>query len=460
MDKARNRLLLITFTVGLQQIIIGLYGGWCSPYLAILVADDSPIKITFDQATWISSLWKLGSILGCILSILSVDIVGRKSIILFCLIPNVLSWVITAWASSVNDFYVARFVGGITSGTMLMVGPTYLSECSPPLLRKSLSVYYFLLSLFGCLMGYTLGAFLEISRYSYVAIGLSIFQAAIFICLPETPYHLIRKKRYVDASKALRLLRGCNNIREELDSIMRSVESEPRNAGICVILREILIRPGGKREFLIGTSLMAAHALSGLQLLVTYAGILFNAMDNPIMPGKYLSIILMIVYICGVVVYMYLVDLVGRKPMCLISTTVVIISAITAGTYFFLSSYAMKGYDFSNYTVIPVIAVFFYVLGGSLGLANVSITVVSEIFPMYSKVTCVNFCSIISSICSFVLLKSWSLIITRLGLDFMFWIFACLNIFNLSLFVFFVPATINKGLYQISDIPSFNYQKL
>lgn len=79
---------------------LGTYVGWASPTIPKLLRDDSPIKLTRDEASLAVSLLKAGNALGCIFSIFLADFIGRKGTIILSIIPTTVGWIIILFAKS------------------------------------------------------------------------------------------------------------------------------------------------------------------------------------------------------------------------------------------------------------------------------------------------------------------------------------------------------------------------
>lgn len=55
-------------TVSLEAIVSGLATGWASPYLAQLTSaeTDTPLKLTYTEASWVASFLNLGRLFGAL----------------------------------------------------------------------------------------------------------------------------------------------------------------------------------------------------------------------------------------------------------------------------------------------------------------------------------------------------------------------------------------------------------
>lgn len=85
---------------------------WTSPVLGQLTIDGSPIPTTKEQASWIASMLAIGAICGALPCGILSDKLGRKKAAMFIAVPYIISYVMTATASSVFALYAARFLIG------------------------------------------------------------------------------------------------------------------------------------------------------------------------------------------------------------------------------------------------------------------------------------------------------------------------------------------------------------
>lgn len=200
----------------LAQLNGGLFLGWTSP----MIIDGLPFEITTSEASWLMSMFKLGMSFGCLVSIFIADFIGRKISILLAIIPTCLSWLLIVWNSTTMNLYIARFIGGVANGIIFTSGSMFVTEISPTNIRGALCSCFVLMDYCGNLLGYVIGSLGTVQQYSYVALSLALLQFVMFIWFPETPYYLLRQKKFEAAMDSLIFLRDSADISEEMDSIM------------------------------------------------------------------------------------------------------------------------------------------------------------------------------------------------------------------------------------------------
>jgi len=86
----------------LGSLSIGMIIGWASPALPLISDDNSdyPVHLNLEEASWVASLPILGSIVGYITTALIVNVIGRKTTMLFAAVPSVIGWLMIVFATS------------------------------------------------------------------------------------------------------------------------------------------------------------------------------------------------------------------------------------------------------------------------------------------------------------------------------------------------------------------------
>jgi len=90
------------------------------------------------QEGWAVSSALIGCIVGAAVAGTISDRIGRKRLLIISAILFAISAIGSALPRSVNEFMIARFIGGIGVGSAAMLSPLYISEISPARIRGSL----------------------------------------------------------------------------------------------------------------------------------------------------------------------------------------------------------------------------------------------------------------------------------------------------------------------------------
>jgi len=76
--------------------------GWASPALPLMSDDntDYPVHLNLEETSWVASLPILGSTVGFITTALIVNVIGRKTTMLFSAMPSAIGWLMIVFATS------------------------------------------------------------------------------------------------------------------------------------------------------------------------------------------------------------------------------------------------------------------------------------------------------------------------------------------------------------------------
>ncbi|KYN42246.1 Facilitated trehalose transporter Tret1 [Trachymyrmex septentrionalis] len=419
--------------------------GWASPSMSLLMNGDDagyPVRLNLEEISWVASLLTLGAVPGCIISALTVNIIGRKNTMLFSAVPSVIGWLLIVFATSSPDLFISRFLSGLAMGMHTSITPMYLGEISPAKIRGYLGSMLIVSMKLGVLIEYTIGPFLSVRNLALISLAAPCLFVVTFIWLPESPYYLIRCDAKEKAINSLVQLRGKKDVYKEADSIEQSVKADLANkAG----LRELLFIRGNRRALTTLVCLVIFQQLSGSQVLIQYSQIIFDKMDSNL-EGKYLTMILGAVQLVCTIVCMIITDYSGRKLLLTISAIGTACSTAIVATYFHLQ---YNHVDISNITWLPAIGVILFIVMYSIGLSALPFTMAGELFSMNVKALGNTMGMMTLTIVAFVVTNLYLIISEGAGVHTPFWIFtACC--FAAAIFTFFyVPETKGKTLEQI-----------
>lgn len=123
--------LYIFFIVNLITLSLGSAMGYASPFLPLLMSDKTPLlsgPITIEESSWIASLFCIGALNGTFIFGALAEYFGRKPAALCMTFPIFICWILTLCAKSVEFLYIARFIGGLSSGGLFIIVPLYVGE--------------------------------------------------------------------------------------------------------------------------------------------------------------------------------------------------------------------------------------------------------------------------------------------------------------------------------------------
>ncbi|XP_012532866.1 facilitated trehalose transporter Tret1 [Monomorium pharaonis] len=442
-----KKLYLAALAGNLGMLSVGLFIGWASPSLPLLMnGGDSKysVRLNIEEASWVTSLLTIGAAVGCVTSALMVNIIGRKNTMLFTAVPSIIGWLLIVFATSSWELYISRFTSGLGMGIAYSATPMYLGEISPADVRGNLGSLLTVAVKLGTSLEFVIGPFVSVRNLALISlVGPCLFVIA-FIWLPESPYHLMRCDAKQKAINSLVQLRGKEDVHKEADSIEQSVKADLANeAGF----HELLFIPGNRRALITLLCLGMTQQLSGSQAVLQYAQIIFDQ-TNGKLEGKYLTMILGAVQLICSIICMAITDCSGRKSLLTISAIGSACSTAMVASYFHLQ---YNHVDTSNITWLPAIGVILYVIMYVMGLASIPFTMASELFPTNVKALGNMIGIMMIHITSFAVTKLYLVISESAGVHTPFWIFTACSLAGAVFTLLYVPETKGKTLEQIQE---------
>jgi len=153
-----------------------------------------------------------GTVIGSLFGGWPTDRFGRKATLLWIGVLYLVSALGCGFATGVNSFIVARFIGGLGIGISTVAAPLYISEISPPAHRGRLAGMFQFNIVFGIVIAFLSNALLaDIGPNAWrwmlgIAALPSILYTAMCFWIPESPRWLLTRKG--DRVKGLAALRA------------------------------------------------------------------------------------------------------------------------------------------------------------------------------------------------------------------------------------------------------------
>lgn len=429
----------------LGALAAGMVLGWTSPAgeNGIQLDKQYGIPISNDQFAWIGSIFNLGAAAICVpIGIIS-DKIGRKNAMLLLTIPFTIGWLFIIFSSSVEMFYIGRFILGISGGAFCVTAPMYTAEIAESSIRGTLGSYFQLMLTIGILITYTLGTFMSMRILSIVSSIVPLIFCCIFLIMPETPVYLLKKGHLNEARKSYRWLRGSTyNIEPELNLQNEAIVEANRNT---ISFLSAIKTKAAIRGLIIAFGLMTVQQLSGVNAIIFYSGKIFkNAGAN--MDPNLQTVIVGIMQVVAVFISTLIVDKLGRRILLLISSAFMCISAFTMGFYFHLK---INGSDVSSISWVPLVAICVFIVLFSIGFGPIPWMMMGEIFSPQIKGIAGSSACLFNWIMAFLVTKFYSGFENSFGSNFTFWIFSIICALGFVFVFLIVPETKGKTLEQI-----------
>lgn len=348
-----------------------------------------------------------------------------------------------AFAKTVLVLYIARFLSGISYGTVYSSTPMYLGEIASDSIRGSIGTLLTVMAKTGILFVYAIGPYVSVTALAWILFALPIIFIAVFVWLPESPYYLVDQERPEEAKKSLQWLRGNDNIDVELETMKVAIEKARLNKGT---FRELL-SPSNRISLIIVLGLGSAQQLCGSQAVIAYSQSFFEELGTDLGSSES-SIILAVVQLVTAAFSSSIVDRLGRRPLLLISTTGSAICTAVIGVYFYLVHLEI---DMKPYSIVPMVVIMVFIVSYTIGLATVPFAILGEIFPTNVKAVAAAVYTMFASAIGFGVIKLYQVVSDDLGIFYTFWGFSVCSFLFVAFVWFLVPETKGKPLAQILE---------
>uniref|UniRef100_A0A4W3IKD6 Solute carrier family 2 member 13b n=1 Tax=Callorhinchus milii TaxID=7868 RepID=A0A4W3IKD6_CALMI len=240
--------------------------------------------------------------------------------------------------------FIFHFFPGLSSMTVTV----YIAEAAPSDQRGRLVTINTLFITGGQFVASVMdGAFsyLEKNGWRYM-LGLSGIPAIIqflgFLFLPESPRWLIQKGKTQKARRVLSQIRGHQNIDDEYESIINSIEEEEKVTGAGgTVIWNMLNYPPTRRALIVGCGLQLFQQLAGINTVMYYSATILqmSGMRNDRL-SIWLAAVTAFTNFIFTLAGVWLVEKIGRRMLTLGSLAGTALSLVILGLGFWLSAQA------------------------------------------------------------------------------------------------------------------------
>lgn len=420
-----------------------MHYGWSAPIIPILQSDDTPIRISKTDESWLETMYLIGGIAGLPVTIYLVDKIGRKNSTIVSSCTSLLSWILIALAPNVACLYVARFLSGLAGDMAFVATPMYVAEIADQKIRGLLSSLIYLMMLFGILLIYLIAPFTPFYVPSIVGSLLLITQLASFSFMPKSPYYLLSKNKVDSARKALDRLRTTKNNEAELEDISRAIERQKKEKGRP---QDLLLVKSNRKALIVMTVLNAAQHFCGISVMLMNMHSILTEAGSVYLKSTTTAIIFSVCMLTAATFSSFFVDKYGRKFLLITSSSLTGICLLVLAIYFNLKT---VGYDVRSVSWIPIACVMAYAAVFKIGLGMVPIVISAELFSNRVKamgMTIADAMYLIFGLLSIELYKGLS---ESYGYHVPFYLFSALSLVTTVFTIVIVPETKGKTLEEI-----------
>lgn len=384
------------------------------------------------------AIW--GTVIGALLGSLPADHLGRTRTLQMVGLLYFVSAVWSGLAENVNEFMIARLIGGLGVGMSTVASPLYITEISPPRMRGRLTGLFQFNIVAGILVAYVSNRLLsdpDPSSWRWM-LGIEAFPALIFtvLCfsLPESPRWLVSVRR--DRTAAHEVLSNLmpradpDEVDLELSSIAKSVEqttSRPR------FWSRKLARP-----IQLVVLLALFNQLSGINAVLYFAPRIFQLAELQDKAALLQSIGIGVTNLVFTLIGLRLIDRVGRKRLLIL------------GSWGYIISLGLCSFAFSTkfYPIVPA-CIFGFIAAHAIGQGTVIWVFISEIFPNEFRARGQSLGSFTHWIGAALLTLYFPIVVDRFSADQIFLFFAVMMGIQFVWVKLCVPETHGRSLEQL-----------
>ncbi|CAH2057408.1 unnamed protein product, partial [Iphiclides podalirius] len=458
-----------TISCSFPSLLTGLLYVWPSYTLGLYTASDTVLlsaPMADLESSLLGSLPSLGAMFGTLLVGWIISRFGRQKGGMLLILPFVLSWIIIDFSTSSIAILVARFIGGIGCGSVLVYSPIFISEVAEESIRGTLASVPVATYCLGVQLSYILGWVLSYRYILWVNLACSILAVALIMTVTESPVYLLRQNREEEARLAIAhyrsesptskvVLEELSRLKQQItpaveliemnnDDNIKSEEAEkeklntenhsPEVKAKMSSFKILFTSPSSRRGFMIVNLTLSLQVMMGMVAVQVYAKQIFSQ-ATPSLSSHFCSVMFALVLFIGSVVSLLAADRFGRKFLLITSSISVALCLIAMGL--FLQTSIVPPW-------VTALLILVYCFFFMYGAGNVPYVLMTECFvPEVHSLASALLMEWVWLL-NFFIIGVFPFMIKYFGIHGSFYVFACFAILDTLVGLFLLPET--KGL--------------
>jgi sugar porter (SP) family MFS transporter len=254
--------------------------------------------------------------------------------------------------------------------------------------------------------------------------------------LPETPRWMASQGRFEDAQNILTRIEGPQEVQRDIEELRHIAEADRLK------LRDLFNRRFSK-PLIVGIVLAIFQQITGVNTIVYYAPTIFQMVGFTNASNAILVTFLIgFVGLVAVIVSMFLVDKIGRRPLLLVSL---------AGMCVILFHLAHVLAEPSPKKWMVVADIIFYLAAFDIGLGPIFWLLISEIYPTTVRGQAMSVATVAIWASDFLVTATFLTLVEHLGMTGSFRLFAVLSLAAFIFSYWMVPETRGRTLEEIEN---------
>nr|GMD10779.1 sugar transport protein 8-like [Ipomoea batatas] len=371
---------------------------------------------------------------------------GRKLTIQLGCVFFIIGLVLKTTAVNLVMLISGRLFVGFGVGFGNQAVPLFISEIALANRRGFLNVLFQILITIGSLLANIVN--LLSSKYvrsngwrvSFsIAVIPAIFLGLGSLMVVDTPTSLIQRGKNEEGLKALKKIRGVENVGKEYEDILRCTEMAKR---VKTPFRNLLMKRSSWPQLFCGTILQIFLELTGINVIMFYAPVLFQTMGLGANASLLSTVIIGVVNSVSTVVAIFGADYFGRRTLLIQGALQMLVAQGVVGGI--LAVYLKATNIIPKFAAVIVVALScVFVMGFAWSWGPLGWLIASEIYPLETRTAGFFVAVSANMIFTFIVAQAFLTMLCAMksGIFFMFASF----VFVMGLFVvFLLPET--KGI--------------
>ncbi|KAF2107723.1 hypothetical protein BDV96DRAFT_505682 [Lophiotrema nucula] len=387
---------------------------------------------------------------------------GRRGAVFAAAVISLITNVGGALSTTWQQLLFFRLFLGCALGVISSTLSVFAAECAPTAVRGGLAVSWQMFCAFGIFLGFVANVVVYDSgvnswRLQLAAPFLSTIplMAVIYIC-PESPAFYVKYgERYDLAFRSLTRLRNTElqAARDVYLSYLQQPAKTSANASYAQQVKELFTTPRIRRATLAAYTTMLSQQLCGINIIAFYSSTIFLDADFSTFGALLASVAFGFVNFIGAFPAIWTMDTLGRRSLLLLTLPFMALTMFAAGLAYRIPK------DNSAHFILLASMIYLFCAEYSPGMGPVPMVYSAEVFPLSHREIGTSSSVAVASIWATVLSLTFPQILSTLGSQGAFTLYAILNVVALVLVFLFVPETKKKTLEELDAVFSMGTRK-